>query len=113
MPIYIYKNPKKEEYIEILQAMNDDHKFIDSHGVEWERVFFSPKLSVSTNNDGSKESFMAATNKKCSLGDLWEASAIASEKREKIQGKDLIKDKFHADYEKKTNGKKILSKINI
>ena len=113
MPAYVYKNPKIEEYVELTQTMSEEHKFIDDFGVEWERVFFSPKVSISTNNDGSKESFMSATQKKCSLGDLWDASAAASEKREKTYGKDSIKDKFHSDYGEKTNGKKILSKIDI
>ena len=113
MPTYIYKNPKREEYIEVIQSMNDEHEFVDDSGAEWERVFSSPKVSISTNNDGSKESFMSATHKKCDLGDLWDASAAASEKREKTYGKDSVKDKFHSDYGKKTNGKKILSKIDI
>lgn len=113
MPIYIFKNPNKEEYIEIVQSMNEEHSYSDNSGVKWERVFYAPKINNSTNIDGSKESFMAATNKKCSLGDLWEASATASEKREKTFGKDSLKEKVNKDYSKKTGGKKILSKVEI
>lgn len=113
MPTYVFKNPNKEEYIEIVQTMNEDHSYSDASGVKWERVFYSPKINNSTNIDGSRESFMTATSKKCSLGDLWEASAIASEKREKSFGKDSLKEKVHVDYSKKTGGKKILSKVEI
>ena len=27
MPIYVYKHPEKEEYIEVLQGMNDEHVY--------------------------------------------------------------------------------------
>ena len=33
MPIYVYQNPDTEEYIEVLQGMNDDHIYVDDKGI--------------------------------------------------------------------------------
>lgn len=91
--------------------MSEPHEFSSVDGVKWERCYLSPRVGFSSKIDGSKESFMSATNKKCSVGDLWEASAESSQKREKQYGKDTVKEKFHESYSEMTKGKKILSKF--
>ena len=45
MPIYIYKHPEEEEYIEVVQGMNDDHVYFDKDGLEWKRQWSLPQVS--------------------------------------------------------------------
>jgi len=113
MPIYRYKHPNKENFVEVIQSMTEPHEYVDKDGKKWERIYQNPNVGISTQIDGSKESFMNATNKKCSLGDMWEASEISSEKRAKSQGKDSVKEAFHKTYSDKTKGKKIISKSEL
>ena len=42
MPLYDFKHPEREEYIELSFGMNDDKGYTDEDGVEWERVFEIP-----------------------------------------------------------------------
>ena len=39
MPIYVYKHPDKENYIEVVQSMNDVHEYTDKDNLKWKRVF--------------------------------------------------------------------------
>ena len=45
MPIYIYKNPKTEEIIEVIQTMLESHIFIKD-GIEYQRVFVNPEVNT-------------------------------------------------------------------
>lgn len=107
MPIYIFTNPKTGKTKEIVQGMNDEHKYSEG-GVEWERVFLAPQASIDSKIDPfSQNQFVdkiGAT--KGSIGDVWERSAEMSAKRaEKSGGTDPVKEKLYADYAKKTKGK--------
>ena len=42
MPLYDFKHPERDEYIELSFGMNDDKAYIDEEGVEWQRVFEIP-----------------------------------------------------------------------
>ena len=42
MPLYDFKHPEREEYIELSFGMNEDKKYIDEDGTEWKRVFEVP-----------------------------------------------------------------------
>ena len=107
MPIYEYRNPETGEVIEVLQGMKDFHIYIDYDGLEWHRIWHSPNASVDAKNDGSLEGFMSHTsNKKGTLGDLWDASRESSEKRSKLEGQDMVKKKYFKDYSKKRKEKK-------
>jgi predicted nucleic acid-binding Zn ribbon protein len=107
MPTYIYEHPETEETIEVVQKMSDLHLYIDCDGLEWRRVFQSPNAAIDSLNDGSREGFMKHTqNKKGTMGDLWEASREAGEKREKQRGRDGVKEKFEKGYSKKRKGMK-------
>ena len=50
MPIYVYKHPDKEEYIEVIQGMNDEHSY-EQDGLAWERVFLAPNASIDADAD--------------------------------------------------------------
>jgi hypothetical protein len=92
MPLYVFKHPETEEKIEIVQKMSDEHIYIDENGLKWNRVFQIPNASIHMQIDGTKENFMNYTsNKKGTLGDLWDASREASEKRTKQYGHDPVK----------------------
>lgn len=115
MPIYIYLNPKTGVTKEVIQRMTEPHIYSEN-GEQWQRIFHTAQISTDTNWDAmdSKNFVERSRTKKGKLGDLWEKSAELSEKREKIIGKDPIKEKFLKNWEKKRkkthpeNRKKIL-----
>lgn len=104
MPNYTYRNNISGEIREVFQRMTDEHIYIDENGLKWERVFTSPCASVDTKIDAfsSKEFVQKTAKKGMTVGDMWDRSAELSEKREKIIGKDPVKEKTFTDYEKKT-----------
>jgi predicted nucleic acid-binding Zn ribbon protein len=109
MPIYIYQNPITEECIEVVQSMNDEHKYIDEKGLEWKRVFISSQLKTESSiNPWSKNDFVEKTkNVKGSYGDMLDRSAELSSKRaDQNGGIDPIKQKYFSEYSKKRGGAK-------
>jgi hypothetical protein len=90
--------------------MNELHEY---HGIDgrqkglWRRVYVNPTLSSDTKVDAfDKKSFVNSTvGKNDTYGDLFERSAEASAKRAERYGKDPIKEKTYAEYNKMTNGK--------
>lgn len=111
MPLYLYENEQTGEVLEVLQSMTEAHEYHGEDGTEkglWRRVYVNPTISVDTQVDAfSSENFANSVSKKNdSYGDLFERSAEASEKRaERHGGKDPVKEKYYADYNKMTNGK--------
>lgn len=109
MPIYIYRNKKTGETKEVIQRMTEEHSYSEN-GIQWERVFEIPQTAISTFaslDPFSSRAFIDKTNQGAgTLGGLWDASKELSEKRKKIMGKDPIKEKEVAAYEKKCHGKK-------
>lgn len=107
MPIYIYKNPDKEEYVEVVQSMKEDHVWFDSKGKQWERVYLIPNAAINSRLDGSQENFNSYfENKKGTLGDAFDASKEAAEKRKSLYGKDPVQEKFFKDYSASRKGLK-------
>lgn len=108
MPLYIYKHPKKEQYIEVVQRMTDKHEYVDEDGVKWERVFTNPNWATDTVNisPNSEKDFLRRTHKKMTMGDMWDASAELSEQRKQRYGYDRVKDKAIERYKKKCHGKR-------
>jgi hypothetical protein len=108
MPIYTYKHPKKEKYIELLQTMNEKHEFVDESGLQWERVFYPPNFSIDSRiNPHDAQAFTRMTHsKKGTLGDLFEASKEMSERRGGAEGDPILQKKYQ-DFEKKTGKKHI------
>ena len=112
MPIYLYKHPNKEEYVEIIQSMNETHEFIDPEGLEWKRVFTSPEISSQkVTNPWDVNSFVNETgNQKGTIGDLMDRSKEMSEMRAKENGGvDPIAKKKFEDYSKTRGGIKDMS----
>ena len=110
MPLYLYENKETGEVLEVLQGMNELHEY---HGIDgrekglWRRVYVNPTLSSDTKVDAfDKKSFINSTvGKNDTYGDLFERSAEASAKRAERYGKDPVKEKKYAEYNKMTNGK--------
>ena len=114
MPIYIYKHPDEEEYIEVLQTMAQDHEYFDSDGLEWKRVFTVPNASIDSQIDPySKKDFVDKTaNKKGTFGDMMDHSKEMSQMRaESNGGVDPVKEKYYKDYSSKRKGAKHFDEI--
>ena len=108
MPIYVYKHPKKEEYIEVLQGMNDEHVY-EQDGLAWERVFLAPNASIDSDVDPfSGRQFVDTTAaKKGTMGDMMDYSKELSLKRaSKNGGVDPVKQKYYKKYSDERNGTK-------
>lgn len=109
MPIYIYKNPKKEEYVEVFQSMSEEHSYTDQSGLKWERQFTSPEISSQKIVDPwDSNSFVNQTsNSKGTIGDLMDRSQELSDMRAKENGGvDPIKEKKFKEYSKTRGGLK-------
>lgn len=107
MPTYVYKNPDKEEYLEITQGINEAHEYIRD-GIFWERQFTVPNMSVDSKiNPFSESQFVERTGRmKGNLGDMMDASKELSEKRSHILGsEDPVRRKKFDEYSKKRGGK--------
>lgn len=107
MPEYIYKHPEKEEYVSIIQGMNEKHIYIDKESVEWQRVLFAPNMNIDENIDPfNKNQYIEKTkNMKGSVGDLMDHSRELSEKRAATYGgEDPIKRKYLDDWSQKRGG---------
>lgn len=113
MPIYTYKNPKTGEVIDVIQGMNDEHKYF-SDGVEWKRVFYAPNASIDTKVDpNDKNKFIEKTgNMKGTLGEMMDYSEELSKERasKSETGEDPVKKKMFKDYENKTGKKHLKDK---
>lgn len=111
MPSYIYQHPKNKKIIEIVQSVHDKHEYIDTSGIKWDRVFTAPELNTEGTLKAccsSKEFSEYTGRKKGNIGDLWDRSKELSEKREKIYGKDPVKEKYKKDWSKKRRNKKFI-----
>jgi len=102
MPVYVYRHPRTGKLVEVIQRMTDVHEYSEN-GVQFERVFLTPRMSVDTQTDPfSRNDFLRNTNKKMTLGEMQDVSKEMSQKREEIAGEDPIKQKIFNDYQRKT-----------
>ncbi|MAF24573.1 hypothetical protein CL634_03220 [bacterium] len=108
MPIYLFQNPKTKEIVEVIQKMKEPHKYTDEEGIKHNRIYTAPNASVDTQIDpfSSREFVDKTKGKGATMGELWNASEEASKKREKILGKDPVKEKYFKNYSKKRRGMK-------
>lgn len=108
MPIYLFQNPKTQEVIEVIQKMKDDHVYVDENGLEWKRIFTIPAAGIDGRIDSfSPQDFVEKTRGKgMTVGDMWDAAKEHSENREKILGKDPLKEKYYKNYSEKRQGMK-------
>lgn len=106
MPLYIYKHPDKEEYIEVYQGMNDEHTYFHNN-IEWERQFTSPEISSQKiTNPWDKNAFVNQTGQsKGTIGDMMDRSKEMSEMRAKENGGvDPIQQQNFKNYSKLRGG---------
>jgi hypothetical protein len=111
MPLYIYHNIVTDEYVEIVQRMNETHQYSGISGDEdcWRRVFTVPNASIDAHLDpfSSKDFVNKTQNKKGTYGDLLDRSAEMSDKRASLAGgKDPVKEQYFSDYSAKRRGAK-------
>lgn len=106
MPLYTFEHPKTKKTIDIVQTMNEKHEYIDAKGVKWNRVFSKPQAAVNTqiNPYSATEFASKSAGKNLTVGDVWDMSAEASNKRADKEGVDPVKDKAIKDYAKKCKG---------
>ncbi len=107
MCTYLFQNPQTLEIKEVAQAMAEPHIY-STNGVVWDRIFTAPGASADTriNPLDSKDFARKTGNKKGTMGNLFDASAELSAKREEIIGKDPVKEKFWQDWSEKRGGRK-------
>ena len=81
MPIYVFKHPEKEQYVELAQSMSEKHIYFDDDGLRWERVYFSPQFNTQGKIDAfDNKKFVDKTGKmKGTYGDLMDYSKELSE----------------------------------
>jgi predicted nucleic acid-binding Zn ribbon protein len=110
MPIYLYQHKKTKEVREVLQSMNDVHKYYgDKEQPEdvWERIFTVPTASIDTKQDpfNANQFVRSTANKKGTYGDLLDQSKELSDKRASLTGGlDPIKEEYYKNYSKQRNG---------
>jgi hypothetical protein len=107
MPMYVFEHPVTKSIQNVFFHMNDEKKFVDEQGVEWNRVYISPNAAIDTQVDPySAKDFAKATNKPGTLGDLFDRSQELHLKRKDKEGKDPFREKFYENYSKKHKGNK-------
>ena len=102
------QTPRKEEYIEVLQGMNDEHVY-EQDGLAWERVFLAPNASIDSDVDpfNGRQFVDATASKKGTMGDMFDYSKELSDKRAAQNGGiDPVKKKYFENYSKERNGAK-------
>lgn len=111
MPIYTYFRDSTEEFIDIVQGMNDVHTYFGQNGDEddWRRVFYSPQMAMDTQIDpfSSKQFSDRTRDKKGTVGHMLDYSAEMSDKRaSQAGGVDPVKQKYFENYSKTRRGAK-------
>tara|TARA_Y100000310_G_scaffold330531_1_gene402360 strand:- start:1147 stop:1494 length:348 start_codon:yes stop_codon:yes gene_type:complete len=109
MPSYLFENPETGETKEIIQRISEKHVFFDEKGLQWNRVFLPFNVSINARpiDPFSKKDFLKKTeDKNVTMGELWDVSAEASEKRKQVDGEDHVKEKFFKNYTQKRAGTK-------
>lgn len=109
MPVYIFTHPETGERKEIVQAMNDEHIYVDEEGVTWNREWTLPNAQVDVELDPfDGKAFAEKTkNQKGTVGDLWDQSKEMSEKRKAQLGYDPVKKKYLEKYSKDRMGRRL------
>lgn len=113
MPDYAFSkvgNPKQVvfRFYHMSEAPSIGSIITDPDGAKWKRLATKPRASFDTKLDPfSAADFVRATNRKDSMGSLWERSEEMSRKREELTGdRDPVKCQFYDRYAKKHRGKR-------
>lgn len=90
--------------------MNDEKVYNGPDGKQvgqWKRVWTKPLASIDTKVDPfSAKDYVKATNKRDTVGSLWDRSRELSLKRAEKEGSDPIKQRFYDNYSKRRKGAK-------
>jgi len=109
MPEYLFINPDDpEEVVSVQQSMKEEHKY-EANGKAWDRQYTVPKASIDSRIDPESQSEFVdkTTNKRGTMGDLWDASKEMSERRKEIYGgEDPVAKKHFKKYSEKRKGMK-------
>lgn len=82
MPFYTFQHPILQKTIDVFFKMNDEKKYIDEDGLEWNRVFYPPLFAFDTMIDPhDPKAFVKKTEKGGTLGDIMDLSKEMSERR--------------------------------
>jgi hypothetical protein len=82
MPLYIFQNPETGETRDVFFKMNDEKHFQDQDGLDWVRIFTSPRVSIDSDIDPySEQAFVDKTARGGTVGDIMDMSKEMSEKR--------------------------------
>ena len=114
MPMYIFSNPKTKEVKEVFFHMEDEKKYVDEDGLEWNRELSSPQLNTQGSIDPwSNSDFVNKTSdSKGTLGDLMDRSKELSNQRAKENGGvDPLKKKYYENYSKERKGAKHIDEV--
>ena len=105
MPEYLYKNPNTGKEVSVWQSVHEEHIY-EIDGVTYDSVYTIPNASIDTRIDPNSASEFRE-KAKGTVGDIWDQSAEASEKRaEQHGGQDPVKKQFFKDYSEKRKGAK-------
>ena len=105
MPEYLYENPDTGEQVSVWQSVHEEHSY-EIDGVPFNRVYTIPNASIDTKIDPNSEKEFRE-KAKGTIGDIWDQSAEASEKRATQHGgQDPVKKQFFKDYSTKRKGAK-------
>ncbi|MDO8610110.1 MAG: hypothetical protein Q7R95_06150 [bacterium] len=89
----------------LIQGMNDIHEAFAPDGYKLQRIWQNGQMAIDTKVDvNNLKDFVRYTNKKGTLGDVWNASEEWSQRREDKEGIDLVKLKANEEYKKKHHG---------
>lgn len=110
MPLYTFESTDSQTQ-DIFYTMAEVPRLgdeIEIDGVTWKRVFTKPNAAITTQGDPySSKAFNAKLDgKKVTVGDMWDASREASEKRGGVSGEDPIKKTYYDNYAKERRGVK-------
>lgn len=107
MPFYSYIDDRDGKIYDKIQGMNEIHQAFASDGYKLRRIFYNPQTSFNTKIDPlSSRDFVEKTRtKKEKVGDILDRSKELSLRREEIIGKDIIKDKWYKNWQKRRKGK--------
>lgn len=112
MPEYLFVNDSKPSETSLrVYHMNEAPSvgttIVDlDTGIKWKRVFTKPQAAIDTQCDPhSVSDFVKVTNRKDTIGSLWDRSAEMSERRAAKDGKDFVKEGFYDNYAKKRKGR--------
>ncbi len=112
MPLYVFvrvDDPSvTQDFVYSMKTAPSVGKIVTVDGVKWRRIFTKPQASFDTKCDPySAKDFSKATNKRGSVGDLWDRSKEMSVKRaEKEGGTDPVRQRYFQEFSKRRKGGK-------